>query len=173
MAAGLVEKSARLSTAHWIDAADVGKRAAVLRKLAAVLIEADATAYTDYMQAMRKARGLHTGERERVLRTARERIIEVPLTVARAAAEVTELAAIIALHGNPNLRSDATVAAHLAAAAAHSSATTLAANVSDARLDEARKLAREASARLTPLRARGRAGARGRVRARSRGTGRR
>lgn len=174
MAAGLVEKSARLSTAHWIGSANLGKRAAVLRKLASILIDADAQAYTDYVQALRAARGLHTREREAIIKPARERIVEVPLTVTRAAAEVADLAATIALHGNPNLRSDATVAAHLAAAAAQSAATTLAANVkSDPRLDEARRLARGASARANLLRARVRAGARGRGPKRSAGTGRR
>jgi formiminotetrahydrofolate cyclodeaminase len=177
MAAGLVEKSARLSTAHWIGAANLGKRAAVLRKLAAILVDADAQAYTDYVKALRAARGLHTKEREAILAPVRERIVEVPLTVTRAAAEVADLAATIAVHGNPNLRSDATVAAHLAAAAAQSSATTLAANVKgaarDARLAEARRLAAGASARANPLRARARGGASGRGRARSRGTGRR
>jgi formiminotetrahydrofolate cyclodeaminase len=168
MAAGLVEKSARLSTAHWIGAANLGKRAAVLRKLAAILIDADAAAYTDYVKALRAARGLHTKEREAILAPVRERIVEVPLTITRAAAEVADLAATIALHGNPNLRSDATVAAHLAAAAAQSAATTLAANVkSDTRLDEARRLARAASGRANPLRARARAGARGRGSTRS------
>jgi methenyltetrahydrofolate cyclohydrolase len=175
MAAGLVEKSARLSTAQWIGAANVGKRAAVLRKLAAILIEADATAYTDYVKALRAARGLHTKEREAILAPARERIVEVPLTVSRAAAEVTDLAATIALHGNPNLRSDASVAAHLAAAAAQSSAITMAANLPaasrDAHLAEARRLAREASVRARPLLARAPAGGRGRGRARSRGSG--
>jgi formiminotetrahydrofolate cyclodeaminase len=174
MAAGLVEKSARLSTAHWIGAANLGKRAAVLRKLASILVDADAQAYTDYVGALRAARGLHTKEREAILAPARERIVEVPLTITRAAAEVADLAATIALHGNPNLRSDATVAAHLAAAAAQSAATTLAANVkSDPRLDEARRLARQASVRANPLRARARAGARGRGSRRSAGSGRR
>jgi formiminotetrahydrofolate cyclodeaminase len=177
MAAGLVEKSARLSTAQWIGAANVGKRAAVLRKLASILVDADATVYADYVKALRAARGLHTIERERIVLPAHERIVEVPLTVARAAVEVTGLAVTIAEHGNPNLRSDATVAAHIAAAAAQAAAVTLASNLTraprDARLQEARRLAKEASARVSPLRARARAGARGRGRARSAGTGRR
>ena len=177
MAAGLVEKSARLSTAHWIDAANVGKRAAVLRKLAAILVDADSSAYTEYVKALRAARGRHTEDRERILKPAGERIVEVPLTVARCAAEVAELGATIALHGNPNLRSDAVVAVQLAAGAAQAAATTLAANVpaasKDPRLVEARRLAREASARVSRLLPRAPAGARGRGRGRSPGSGRR
>jgi len=177
MAAGLVEKAARLSTAHWIGAANVGKRAAVLRKLAAILVEADAGAYTDYMKAIRAARGLHTAERERILAPARLRIVDVPLTIVRSAAEVAELASQMAAHGNPNLHSDAVVATELAAAAAQSATTTLAANVKtgskDARLAEARRLARSASERARRLRAPARAGGRGRAPARAPGSGRR
>jgi formiminotetrahydrofolate cyclodeaminase len=172
MAAGLVEKAARLSSEHWIGAANVGKRAAVLRKLAAILVDADADAYTDYMKALRAARGLHTAERERILAPARLRIVDVPLAVVRSAAEVAELAREMAEHGNQNLRSDAIVAVELAAAAARSATTTLAANVKtlkDARLAEARRL----SARASRLRAPARAGGRGRAPARSGGSGRR
>ena len=172
MAAGLVEKAARLSGEQWIGATNVGKRAAVLRKLAGILVDADADAYTDYMRAIRAARGLHTAERERILAPARVRIVDVPLAIVRSGAEVAELAAEMAAHGNPNLRSDAVVATELAAAAAQSAATTLAANLQtskDARLVEARRL----SERARRLRAPARAGARGRAPARSRGSGRR
>jgi formiminotetrahydrofolate cyclodeaminase len=176
MAAGLAEKSARLSTAHWIGAANVGKRAAVLRRVAAILVDADATAYTDYVKALRSARGLHSVERERILAPARVRIVDVPLTIVRSAAEVAGLASEMALHGNPNLRSDAIAAAQLAAAAAQSGTVTLAANVSgakDPRLMEARRLARSASELARRLLATDRPGGRGRAPARSRGTGRR
>ncbi len=177
MAAGLVEKAARLSTEQWIGAANVGKRAAVLRKLAAILVDADAEAYTDYMNAIRAARGLHTAERERILAPARLRIVDVPLTIVRSAAEVAELAAEMALHGNPNLHSDAIVATELAAAAARAATNTLATNVKggskDARLEEARRLARSSSERARRLHAPARASGRGRAPARSRGSGRR
>jgi formiminotetrahydrofolate cyclodeaminase len=177
MAAGLVEKAARLSTDHWIGAANIGKRAAVLRKLASILVDADATAYTDYVKALRAAKGLHTAERERILGPVRVRIIEVPLTVVRSAAEVADMAAAMAEHGNPNLRSDAIVALELAAAAARSGGATLSANVrsglKDERLVEARRLAREATALSRRLSSRSRPGGRDRARARSRDTGRR
>jgi formiminotetrahydrofolate cyclodeaminase len=177
MAAGLVEKAARLSTPQWIGAANVGKRAAVLRKLAAVLVEADAGAYTDYLKAIRAAKGQHTTERERIIAPARQRIVEVPLQIVRSAAEVADLAANAALHGNPNLYSDAMAAAHLAAAAAQSAAGTLAANLKsgpkDVRLAEVRRLVKAASERARPPRAPARAGGRGRGRVRSSSTRRR
>jgi methenyltetrahydrofolate cyclohydrolase len=172
MAAGLVEKAARLSSEQWIGAANVGKRAAVLRKLATILVDADANAYTDYVKAVHAARGLHTAERERIIAPARARIVDVPLAVVRSAAEVAELAAQMAEHGNPKLRSDAIVAVELAAAGAQSAATTLAANLKtskDARLLEARRLSARARRLLAPTRA----GGRGRAPARSPGSGRR
>ncbi len=173
MAAGLVEKAARLSTEHWIGAANVGKRAAVLRKVATVLVDADAAAFTDYMKAVRKARGLHTAQREALIAPARERIVEVPLAIVRSAAEVAGLAAEMAEHGNPNLKSDAYAALHLAATAAHTASVTLADNVrspKDARLVEAKRLA---SGLARPRASRRPAGARGRGPARSAGSGRR
>lgn len=174
MAAGLVEKAARLSTQHWIGATNIAKRAAVLRKVAALLIDADVDAFNEYLNAVRAARGRHTAARERILAPARERIIETPLSVVRAASEVANLAAEMAGHGNPNLRSDSVAAQILASAAARSAANTLADNVpsaKDPRLVEARRLAASAPARRPPSPAR--AGDRGRGSARSRGTGRR
>lgn len=172
MAAGLVEKAARLSSQHWIGSANIAKRAAVVRKVATLLIDADVDAYTDYLEAARSARGLHTAERQKILAPARERIIEIPLSIVRAAAEVIGLAAEMAEHGNPNLRSDAKAALQLAAAAAGSATNTLADNVSsknDPRLAEAKRLSAPARRRPSPARA----GARGRGPARSRGSGRR
>ena len=175
MAAGLVEKAAALSAGQWIAAANIGKRAAAVRKVAALLIEADAEAYMQFMRAVRSARGLHTAQREALLGPARERIVEVPLSVVRSAAEVADLAGEMVQHGNPNLRSDAYAALQLAAAAARAASVTLAQNVStarDPRLAEARRLAARSSERARRLRAPARAGGRGRAPARSRGTGR-
>lgn len=176
MAAGLVEKSARLSATHWIGAANIGKRSAVLRQEATRMIEADAAAYTDFMQATRAARGLHTAERERIIGPARNRIVEVPLEIVRTAAEVAGLGVQMAEHGNPNLRSDAVTAVHLAAAAAQGAAATIAADVkaaSDARLTEAKSLAKAATERARKLPAPGHAGGRGRGRAQSASSARR
>jgi len=171
MAAGLVEKAARLSGEHWIGAASIAKRAAVVRRVATLLIDADVAAFSDYLKALRAARGLHTAERERILAPARERIIETPLAVVRAAAEVVTLAGELAEHGNPKLRSDASAARELAAAAARSATNTLADNVrskNDPRLIEARRLSGRARRPAVPRRG----GGRGRGPARSAGSGR-
>jgi formiminotetrahydrofolate cyclodeaminase len=167
MAAGLVEKSGRLSSEHWIGAAAVGKRSAVVRKLATLLVDADVAAYTAYLQDARAARGRGA--------VARERIIEIPLSIVRVAEEVVVLGAQLVEHGNPRLRSDAYAAVQLGAAAARSASVTLADNVrdaNDARLTEARALAKSASERARKLRAPGHAGGRGHGQARSEDSGR-
>jgi formiminotetrahydrofolate cyclodeaminase len=74
----------------------------------------------------------------------------------RAAAEVSELAALLAERGNPNLRADAVVATILAAAAAESGLMLITVNVHDTvdvRLQEARNLAGQARQRADSLRA--------------------
>ena len=141
MAAGLVEKTARMSGKHWVGAAAVGKRSAVVRKLATLLVDADVAAYTEYLREKGAAQ--------------RERIIEIPLSVVRSADEVAGLAAQLVEHGNPRLKSDAFAAVQLAAAAARSASVTLADNVrvaNDARLTEAKGLAKRASATAERLR---------------------
>ena len=177
MAAGLVEKVARLSTPQMIGAAAIRKRAAGVRMVAAAYVESDARAYLDYVAALRAARGRNAAERERILRPAFGGIVSEPLKVARVAAEVADMGAELALHGKANARSDAIVAVHLAAAAAQSSAATLAANLArspdDAMLGEVRELASAASERARRLRAPGPAGGRGRGPARSAGSARR
>ena len=176
MAAGLVEKVARLSMPQMIGAAAIRKRAASVRMVAAAYIESDARAYSDYMAALRAARGRNAAERERILRPAFGGILSEPLKVARAAAEVADMGAELASHGKPSVRSDAMVAVHLAAAAAQASAATLAANLvkspADAKLGEVRRLATAASERARKLRAPDPEGGRGRGRARSASSGR-
>lgn len=176
MAAGLVEKAARLSRAHLIDAPRFIKQAGSLRQAASICVEQDARAYSEYMEALRAARGRNAEAREQILRKPRNAIVDVPLKVARYAAQVADMGSELARHGNPNLRSDAYVAVQLAAAAARSAAATLAQNVRtsghDAKLAEVRRLAAaaSASARRPPSPAPG--GGRGRARAQSRDSGR-
>jgi formiminotetrahydrofolate cyclodeaminase len=81
----------------------------------------------------------------------------VPLDSIRTAAQTVELASALAHFGNPNLRSDASVAALLAAAAADAGVVTMTANLPrgsrDRRLLEARRLARAARRTAAALRA--------------------
>jgi len=155
MAAGLVEKAGKLSVSHWIGAAGVHKRARALRRRATELVEDDAQAYLAFVEASRASKGPHSELRRRVVGPELARTVEVPLAVVRSAAETVALAADLVVHGNPKLRSDAIVAAHLAAAAAQAGAVTIASSLAaasrDARLAEARRLARAARVRVRSL----------------------
>jgi formiminotetrahydrofolate cyclodeaminase len=166
-AAALLQKVARLSGKQWPEAAEIHGRAERLRLHGEELIERDSTAFLEYVDAVRAGTDVAA---------AKARTVEIPLEIVRAAAEVAALAEESASHGNPNLRPDAVVAATLAAAAAESAAFLVAINLGEAedvRLEEARRLAGEASARLRSPGARGSKGDPGRARARSAGSRRR
>ena len=166
-AAALVQKVARLSQKQWPEASEMHERAERLRLQSEELIEQDSMAYLDYVEAVRSGQGVAG---------AQARTVQIPLEIARAAAEVAALAEQSASLGNPKLRADAVVAAMLASAAAEAAAYLVGVNAgetADVRLDEARRLAREASARLRPPGARGSAGGPGRGRARPAGSRRR
>jgi formiminotetrahydrofolate cyclodeaminase len=137
------------------------ERAERLRLQSEELIQQDSLAYLDYVEAVRSGHGVAG---------AQARTVQIPLEIARAAAEVAGLAEQAASLGNPKLRADAVVAAMLASAAAEAAAYLVGVNLgetADIRLDEARKLAADASARLRPPGARGSSGGPGRGRARS------
>jgi len=175
-AAALLQKVTRLSGKQWPEAAEIHGRAERLRLQSEELIEQDSLAYLDYVEGVRSGHGVAG---------AQARTIQIPLEIARAAAEVAELAEQSASLGNPKLRADAVVAAMLASAAAEAAAYLVGVNVkeaagggrlgetADVRLEEARRLALEASGRLRPPGARGSAGGPGRGRARPAGSRRR
>jgi formiminotetrahydrofolate cyclodeaminase len=156
MAAALLEKAAVLSSKHWSGAADAGKRAHELRLEAEELLEEDADAYLAFVEALRAAKGLTAEMRARVVGPAHSKTVHVPLAIVRSGAEVVDIAAALAAHGNPNLRADAVVAATFAAAAAEAGAGLVAVNLSeapgDSRLEEARHLATDAREKVAALR---------------------
>jgi formiminotetrahydrofolate cyclodeaminase len=170
LSAGLVEKVARLSRKQWPGAAKAAGLAAALRQRALGLVDADAIAYAEFVVARRAAKS-RDARVQRALADAQARTISVPLDTVRAAAETAGLASALAQFGNPNLRSDALVANALAVAGAQSALTTMKANLPDGSRDaglvEARRLVRSVSAQVRPLPDPGRAGGRGRARARS------
>ena len=166
-AAALVQKVAKLSIKQWPEATEIDARAERLRLRAEELVEEDSLAYLAYMDAVRSSQDVPT---------AQSRTVEVPLEIVKAAAEVAALAEKSASSGNPRLRADAVVAAMLASAGAEAAAFLVAVNLgetADLRLEEARRLAREASARLPSQDAPGSSGDPGRGRARSSGNRRR
>jgi formiminotetrahydrofolate cyclodeaminase len=144
VAAALLEKASKLSLAKWASADAALEQAHALRLRAEELVEADALAYMSFVEALRSAKGLRGKAHERAIAASRNGTIDVPLAIARLAAETVELADALAEHGNPNLRADATVAATLAAGAAMAAARLVAVNLSgvrDSRRNDADQIA--------------------------------
>ena len=105
--------------------------------------------YEAALQA-REDDGGEAGERrDFALGRAYARAAEPPLQIARAAADVAELAVVVARNGDPAFHADAVTAALLAAAAASSAAelvgVNLTASARDERVREAERLAESAA----------------------------
>jgi formiminotetrahydrofolate cyclodeaminase len=154
MASALLEKVSRLSTERWASAEVALEQAHALRLRAEELVEADANAYMSFVEARRSAKDVEGKARESAIAPARAATIDVPLAIARLAAETVELAEGLAANGNPNLWADAMVAATLAAAAATAAARLIAVNLSgarDPRAGEADRIAQAASDKAAAL----------------------
>ncbi len=142
MAAALVAMAAAFAKDAPFDAASILAEADLLRERAGRLAGDDASAYLVVIAARRRPRDDPTRASE--IASAVSAASEVPLQVTRIGSRVNELAIDIAERGNPNLRGDASTAAHLAAAAARSAALLVRLNLSDAadpRVQEADTLA--------------------------------
>ena len=148
LAAALLAKIARTSTA-WPESRGIAAQAEALCDRAAPLAQADAEEYEAALQA-REDDGGEAGERrDFALGRAYARAAEPPLQIARAAADVAELAVVVARNGDPAFHADAVTAALLAAAAASSAAelvgVNLTASARDERVREAERLAENAA----------------------------
>jgi glutamate formiminotransferase/formiminotetrahydrofolate cyclodeaminase len=134
---------------------ELALRAASLRATLAGLVERDARSYTAVSDAYKMPKEPHDAAAKRTAAITQALVgaSEVPLETARACAEVTELAAVVANKGNANAVSDAGVAALLAEAACKGAAYNVRINVAamddrsiGARLvDEAKELVARAS----------------------------
>jgi methenyltetrahydrofolate cyclohydrolase len=133
LAAGLTAMAARFAPGGWERRTEVVGRAEELRARVEPLADADAEAYAAFMTH-------RTAE-------AVERIVVIPHEIAVVAAEVADLAALVAAEGNPNLAGDAAAGADLAAAAASIAARLVAVNADegDDRVRETRELAAAAA----------------------------
>jgi formiminotetrahydrofolate cyclodeaminase len=110
-AAAIVEMAARISASSWADGVGVAAQAAQLRARAAGLVDADADAYGEVL-AMRDVVGtMPVEDRDREVGRAFTAAAEPPLAVARVAAEVAELADLVAARGDEHVHVDAAVAA--------------------------------------------------------------
>jgi methenyltetrahydrofolate cyclohydrolase len=147
LAAALLAKIARTSTA-WPDSRGIAAQAESLRDRAAPLAQADAEEYEAAFQA-REDEGEVGERRDFALGRAYARAAEPPLQIARAAADVAELAVVVARNGDPAFHADAVIAALLAAAAASSAAELVGVNLTtsarDERVREAGRLAESAA----------------------------
>jgi formiminotetrahydrofolate cyclodeaminase len=160
LAAGLAEMAARFTLARDEYAerhermAALRTRAGELRSRALELAEEELHVYEAVLDALREPEDA-PGRGAR-LDAALSDAADSPLAVARAAAEVAELAAEAARTGNRNLRGDAVAGALLAEAACTAAARladiNLAGRPGDPRRDEASELpARALQARLIAL----------------------
>lgn len=130
LAASLAAAAADQSRADWEEAGGARAQAEALRRRAVELAERDAAAYALARRALAE-RGLPgdaTGaeqqqqQRNRRLGAAVEEAAGPPLELAASAADIAELAGVIARRGADDVRADAVIAAELAAVAARAAA---------------------------------------------------
>ncbi|MGH2456147.1 MAG: cyclodeaminase/cyclohydrolase family protein [Candidatus Limnocylindria bacterium] len=137
MAAALVAMVAELTvgrpdaTEHQAAIGELRDAATIRREALLELAGEDAAAYAAVVQARRlpKETDAERDERARRLQHAMLAAAEVPLRIARVAAEVLDLANQIAPIGNRNAVSDAGVAAQLASAAVRGAALNVRINL--------------------------------------------
>ncbi len=147
MAASLAAMAARF--AHgWEGASGAVAQAETLRHRAAPLAVEDAVAYENVLTALRMPQELEAEVRDTLIGETLSRAADIPLQIAETAADVAELAAEIAVSGNPNLRGDAAAAAVLSSSAARVAANLVEINLAtmegDARVERARAVVRSA-----------------------------
>jgi formiminotetrahydrofolate cyclodeaminase len=147
-AARLLADIARASKDSWPDAGGVAAQAESLHDRAAPLADLAARAYEQAVSA--------TGSSHEVGR-AYASAAEPPLRMVEAAADVAELAAVVAHFGDPAMRADAVAAALLAAGSARAAAELVAVNLTaganDERVRRAERLAEEAARTAEEVRA--------------------
>jgi formiminotetrahydrofolate cyclodeaminase len=140
LAAALVEMAAAFAQ----GAGALGRRAAELRLRLLELGEAELHAYEPVLQALRE-------DRDR-LGQALSDAASSPLEIARAAADVAELAVGVARSGSPHLEGDAVTGALLAQAACRAAARLVEINLAqapgDPRREEVTRLVERATAAI-------------------------
>ncbi|MBV9923035.1 MAG: cyclodeaminase/cyclohydrolase family protein [Pseudonocardia sp.] len=111
------------------DLAPESQRAGELRTRALQLAEIELHAFEPVLEALRLPRS--DPERAARVSAAQTDASKSPLEIARVAADVAELAAELAINGNPNLTGDAIAGALLAEAAAQAAARLVAINLTE------------------------------------------
>ena len=139
LAAAVTEMAARFA-----DATESATRAAELRAQLLAAGERELHSYAPVLEAQRLPSD-DPSRRERI-QTALTEASEAPLAIARASAEVSELAAALARAGNPALAGDAIAGAVLGEAATRSAARLVEINLGDRRPHELPELIGRAAA---------------------------
>jgi formiminotetrahydrofolate cyclodeaminase len=122
LGAGLTAMCARNSREGWPEARGATAQAETLRARIEPLAQADAEAYEGALTAFRLPDLLEPEVRNATLGVALERAAAIPLAIAEVGADVADLAATLAEHGNPDVRGDAVAGALLAEAGTHAAA---------------------------------------------------
>jgi len=133
---------------------DVVAQTETLRAELTTAVDADSAAFEAVMASMRLPQDTpdRQAARARVIQTATQRAIDVPMSVARACVQVIELAGVVAAHGNRNAISDAATAVHMARAALESAGINV--RINAAGLDDTEAARRQVD-EMNGLRARG------------------
>jgi len=148
-AAAVVQMAARLSPGSWPDAAGVAAQAESLRERAARLVDDDADAYREALEARAAAEADRPEQRDWALGRATAAAAEPPLALARIAADLAELCAAAGARVELRVHADVAAAAALAAAVARGARELVAVNLTalpgDPRVEEADRLAAAAA----------------------------
>ncbi len=127
-AAAVVARGARYSAA-WPDAEGVVAQAETLRARTAPLAALDAERFDEALAALGEPEEPDAERRNWQLGRALEEAAGIPLRIVEAAADVAELAAVVAERGSLELRPDVAAAAALAEAGARMGAHLVAINL--------------------------------------------
>ena len=153
-AAAVVQMAARLSPDSWADAAGVAAQAEALRDRAVQLVDEDADAYRQALEARDAAdEAARPEQRDFALGRVTSAAAEPPLALTRLAADLASLCAAAGARVEPRVHADVAAAAALAAAVTRGARELVAVNLTalpgDARVEEADRLvaAAEAAAR--------------------------
>jgi len=156
-AAAVVQMAARLSPENWAEAAGVAAQADSLRERAVQLVDEDAEAYGQALEAQAETDETEKPERrDWALGRVTAAAAEPPLALARLAADVAELCAAAGARVEPRVHADVAAAAALAAAVARGARELVAVNLTalpgDPRVEEAGRLATAAETAARSLR---------------------
>ena len=150
-AAAVVQMAARLSPESWADAAGVAAQAEALRERAIRLVDEDAEAYRQALEARAAAdESAKPEQRDWALGRVTAAAAEPPLALVRLAADLADLCTAAGARVEPRVHADVAAAAALAAAVARGArelvATNLTALSGDTRVEEADRLVAAAEA---------------------------